>query len=436
MAHEFRLLGPWELSDGHARVAVPGSRLRILLTSLVLSANQTVGLDTLAEQLWPELPPLSPRRSLHTYIGRLRQLLGRRMILTQPGIGYQIRLAPDAVDLHRFRNLLSRASQADSAEEELPMLRAALSLWRGDPFADLSSSWLDRDVAPRLTEEWFAATRRRIELELVTEAPESVIAELRTLTDRHPTREALWQQLITALHRAGRRTEALDAFRRACTILRDELGIEPSEPLARLRQMILLGGNESVTKQTPRQLPDDIATFTGREQELATLDRLLAETEPTSAPTIVTIGGAPGVGKTTLAVHWAHRMARRYADAQLYLDLRGHGLGEPLTPSTAAEMLLRALGVDSAVIPSELDERSAWLRSRLSGLTTMIVLDNARDAEQVRPLLPGGNGLVIVTSRSQLRGLSIRDGAHRMPLQPLRQRRHTSSGDPSRPAAL
>lgn len=426
--YEVRLLGPWELRADENPVLVRGSRLRVLLTSLVLAGDQTVSTDTLVEHLWPERPPEWPRRSLHTYVRRLRQLLRPDLIHTQPGIGYRFSIAPEAVDLYRFRDLVAQAKAATAPAEELRLLRAALALWRGTPFADLHSTWLDREVLPGLTEEWFAATLRRVELELATEFSEQLIGELQDLVNAHPTREQLWWCLITAMHRAGRRAEALDAYRRVRAILLDELGIEPGEQLVALQQQILLDGSGTTAEPVDcagpalRQLPHDIPTFTGRDDELTTLDARLAGAGRTPAPVIVSVTGAPGVGKTTLAVHWAHRIAHRYPDTQLYLNLRGYGPGEPLAPTEAAETLLRALGVDSALIPADLDARSALLRSRLSTSEALVVLDNARDAEHVRPLLPGGPAVVVVTSRDQLRGLSVRDGAHRLTLRPLSRR--------------
>jgi DNA-binding SARP family transcriptional activator len=385
---------------------VPAGRLRVLLTSLALSANQTVGVDTLAEHVWPDRLPARARGSLHTYVGRLRKLLGSDLIRTQPGGGYRLTIAPEAVDLHRFRYLLAQSRQAGDRVEELCLLRAALGLWRGTPFAELYSTWLDRDVMPRLTEEWLAATVRRLELELAAGPAAPLVAELRELTSRYPTREALWRLLITTLHRAGRRAEALDAYQRVHTTLRDELGIEPGEELVALQREILLDGHTP-----PRQLPHGIPHFTGREAELDALAALVVHEH---VPTIVVLDGAPGVGKTTLAVRWAHRFVNRYPGGQVYLDLRG------LSPATAVEAALRSLGVRSDRIPPELAERSALLRSTLSGRPVLLLLDNAQDAEQVRPLLPGGPGLVIVTSRNQLRGLSIQDGAHRLTVPPLR----------------
>ncbi|MFE3170654.1 BTAD domain-containing putative transcriptional regulator [Amycolatopsis sp. NPDC059090] len=337
-------------------------------------------------------------------------------------MGYRLSVTAETVDLHHFRELTQQAKTAASADEQLRLLRAALALWRGTPFADLHSSWLDREVVPRLTEERFAATLRRIELELAAEFSEKLIGELHDLVSSHPTREQLWRLLTTTMLRAGRRAEALDAYQRVRAILRDELGIEPGEQLAAPRQQILLDGSGRTGTPTLRQLPHDIQTFVGREAELAALDALRADTGRTPAPVIVSITGAPGVGETTLAVHWAHRISHRYPEKQLYLDLRGYGPGEPLAPAAAVEILLCALGVDRDDIPAGLDARSALLRSQLYMCEALVVLDNARDAEHVRPLVPGRRAVVVVTSRDQLRGLSVRDDAHPVVPRPVPQK--------------
>jgi DNA-binding SARP family transcriptional activator len=422
----FRLLGTWEVRTERGDVYVPAGRLRTLLTSLALAAGEPVGLDELAEQLWPERLPASARGTLHTYVGRLRKLLGPELVRTHPGGGYVLDVAPDCVDLHRFRALLRRAEETECAEDELALLRQAFTLWRGQPFVEMYSTWLDREVRPRLTEEWFAATCRRIDLELAAGRPERLIAELRDLTSRHPTRESLWLRLITALHLAGRRAEALATYQHVRSVLSEELGIDPSEQLVALQRRVLLDGAAEPDplvpaprspEPSPRQLPHGVCTFTGRQAELAELDRLLASAG--SSPVIVSIDGAPGVGKTTLAVQWAHRVAHHYPDAQLYLNLRGYGPGDPIPCATAAETLLRSTGMRADLVPGPVEERFAALRTSLAGRRVLVVLDNARDSDQARPLLPGTTALVIVTSRNQLRGLSVRDGAYRITLDRL-----------------
>ncbi|WP_214321835.1 AfsR/SARP family transcriptional regulator [Nonomuraea sediminis] len=411
----FQVLGPWKVRLGERLVTIPPGQLRVVLVSLLLSADEPVSVATIADRLWPERLPDSPRSAVHTYVTRLRKLLGRHLILTAPEGGYLIRVPPDQVDVHRFRDSLSRAG---GARDELELLRAGLRLWHERPFSGVSATWLDHEVIPQLTEEWFRATERRIDLELAQGPPGGSVPELWELANRYPTREGLWLRLISALHEAGRRSDALDAFHRIRAVLSEELGIDPSARLLQLHRTILLGGATAGEQPRPRQLPHDMVTFNGRHEELAQLDATLG-TGTEASPVIVTIDGAPGTGKTTLALHWAHRIAPRFPDVQLYLNLRGYGPGAAMSPATAAETLLRSLGVESALIPSGIEERSALLRTALADRPALILLDNARDADQVRPLLPGTSGLVIVTSRNQLRSLSIRDGAHRVTLGPL-----------------
>jgi DNA-binding SARP family transcriptional activator/tetratricopeptide (TPR) repeat protein len=427
---DFKVLGSWEVSTDRGVVAIPSGQLRVLLSSLLLSAGQTVRVDTLAEQLWPERPPVDARGTLHTYVRRLRRLLGHDVILTYPGSGYQLGVSADSVDLHRFRDLMRRARNAASTDRELLLLHEGLRLWRGTPFVDVESTWLERDVVPGITEEWFTATERRIELELARGSSGALIAELRELTSTYPLREALWFRLIDALHRSGRRADALAAYQQVRATLSGELGIDPGVELQQLQRVVLRDGSLDAGKPSttpveavrgPHQLPHDMVNFSGRSADLAALDDLVSAVDTTaSQPTIiVAIDGAPGTGKTTLAVRWAHRVVHMYPDVQLYLNLRGYSSGDPVQPAAAVETLLRGLGVASEYIPADLDESSALLRSSLAGRRALLLLDNARDAAQVRPLLPGAGSLVIVTSRNQLRALSIRDGAHRVTLHRL-----------------
>ncbi|SDI15257.1 AfsR/SARP family transcriptional regulator [Nonomuraea jiangxiensis] len=423
----FGILGPWEVRIGRELTTVPAGRQRTILASLLLSVGESVSTPMLAQRLWPDQGPDWPQGAVHTYVTRLRRVLGPELIQTCPD-GYRLKVEADTVDLHRFRGLVRRAGLADAAEEELALLRESLKLWRGRPFGNSRDAWLEQEIVPLLMEEWFAATERRIDLELAGEPPGHLIAELSDLTNRYPTRESLWARLITALHRGGRRAEALSAYQRVRTVLSEELGLDPGERLVQLHQTVLMGDAADHPAipparrepPRPRQLPHDIVCFTGRSQELAALERLPygapAPGRNGRAPTVVAIDGAPGTGKTTLAVHWAHRVAHGYPDGQLYLNLRGYGPADPMTSAAAAESLLRRLGVASEAIPVDVDERCALLRTILADRHVLILLDNARDADQVRPLLPGTSGLVVVTSRNQLRSLSIRDGAYRVTL--------------------
>jgi len=218
----FRVLGPLEVTVRDRVVLVPAGQMRTLLASLLLAVGGSVPVDELAERLWPDRLPKRVRAAVHTYVARLRRLLGHDLVETTPGGGYQLALAAEQVDLWRFRDLLQRSRAVGSAAAELAMLQEALGLWRGRPFLDIDSTWLRREVIPRLVDEWFTAVERRIDLELGTAPPGNVIAELRALIAEEPTRESLWLRLIDALHRSGRRVEALDAYQQVRTILGDK----------------------------------------------------------------------------------------------------------------------------------------------------------------------------------------------------------------------
>ncbi|TCC05217.1 tetratricopeptide repeat protein [Kribbella soli] len=248
--------------------------------------------------------------------------------------------------------------------------------------------------------------------------------ELRELAAAYPLRESLWLRLLTVLAKCGRPADALTQYEELRRRLADELGTDPDEQLRALHAQLLAATQprQLAPKQsamTPRQLPPAPGGFTGRAATLAELDRLSSAPRASSAPTIVAVHGPGGVGKTALALHWAHRAADRFPDGQLYLNLQGYGPDRPLDPDTALDLLLRGLGLTGAQIPDGRQARAALLRSVLAGREVLVVLDNARDADQVRPLIPGSAGLVLVTSRSQLRSLAAREGAHRVPLEPF-----------------
>lgn len=413
------MLGPWRIVRSGVPVTVTAARLRLVLAALAVSIGRPVPVEALAERLWPDRMPARVGPTVHTYVARLRGLLGNGVIETT-GEGYRLAVGPDRIDLWQFRDLLHRSASAGSADAELGLIRQALALWRGRPFGDLRSGWLDGEVVPQLDDEWYAAVERRVDLELRhAPRPGRLVPELRGLLRAAPTRESLWLRLMEALHRAGRRTEVLAAYQEARQVLTAELGVEPGEALRRLQRSALLDG---ATRTDPppvagavRQLPPAPARFTERD-ELARLDGVLAAADR-DGTCVVAIDGAPGIGKSALAVHWAHQVASGFPDCQLHLDLHGHGPGEPVPPSEAAGTLLRALGVPPGAVPAGLDARAALLRSTLAGRRVLMLLDDAAGADQVRPLLPGGDSLVVVTSRHRLRGLSILDGAHRVTLR-------------------
>ncbi|MGC7096876.1 BTAD domain-containing putative transcriptional regulator [Amycolatopsis lurida] len=408
-------------------VVLTSARQRALLAGLALSAGRPVSIDSLARFVWGESLPARVRGSLHTYVMRLRRLIGEETVATAPD-GYRLAIEPDRVDALRFLRLLDDAMEQPDPVAERQSLTAALALWRGTPLEGVGSPALAEDWAPLLTERYLLAVERRIDLDAQAGEGTDLAAELTELIARFPLRESLWERLVAELARTGRRAEALARYAKLRALLAEELGVEPGASLRRLH-LELLSAEAPPAPDTrevvPRQLPFDVTRFTGRDSELAELGEFLDRQHERSTA-IAVIEGAAGVGKTSLAVHWSHRVRDRFPDGQLFLDLRGHSADTPVTPDAALGRFLRAVGVAAEAIPSTVEERSAMLRSRLAGARMLLLLDNAHDADQVRPLLPGSGNLVVVTSRSQLRGLVAREGAHRLALGSLDHRGATA----------
>jgi DNA-binding SARP family transcriptional activator len=413
---DFRILGPLQVTEGGRTIPVSAPKQRVVLASLLLRPNLVVSAAELIERLWGADPPAGSRTTLQGYVLRLRRTLNVAGVIGTEPSGYLLRVRPDQIDLCRFEALLAAADQAAAEGDtgaEADQLRDALALWRGVPLADIESDSLRRDEGPRLAERWAVTLERRIDADLRLGRHLDLIPELAALVAAHPLREGLHAQRMLTLYRAGRRAEALAAYREARKVLVAELGIEPGARLRDLERAILLGddlGPEPLVRRL-HMLPCDVPDFVGREPEIGTLMSLLV---PTDSPPICVVAGMAGVGKTTLAVHVAHRLTERYPGGQLYLDLAGAGTS-PMDPGRAAERLLRLLGVGGAAVPDGLDERAALLRDRLAGRRVLLVLDNASDEAQVRPLLPGDACCgVIVTARSRLIGLA---GAHLIDLE-------------------
>ena len=313
------------------------------------------------------------------------------------------------------------------------MLTEGQGLWRGEPLADVRSEVLRRDQVPELEELRLQAVEWRVDAGLQLGRHGELVPELRSLVARYPLRERFGGQLMLALVRCGRPAEALEAYQFAREVLAEELGTEPGAGLQELHLQILAGDSHwpclsprrwrgDRPAVVPRELPAPVAGFIGRGEELTALTELLdrsAEQAP-AAVVISAIGGTAGVGKTALAVQWAHRAAERFPDGQLYVNLRGYDPDRPMPAADALAAFLRALGVPGQEIPPEEDERAARYRSLLAGRRTLIVLDNAGSVEQVRPLLPGNPACaVVVTSRDSMAGLVARDGATRLELDLL-----------------
>ncbi|HEX7302657.1 AfsR/SARP family transcriptional regulator [Lentzea sp.] len=399
---EYRVLGPLEVRFDGEPVVVPAGKGRVLLATLLLRPNEFVSVDQLVERLW-EGAPSSPGRAaktLHMTVARLRRSLGPASCVVTTTNGYLAQV--ENLDLLRFRALADQP-------------HAALALWRGPALTNVVSDSLHREDVPRLVEERLVALENRIERDLGDGRVAGLVEELRSLTSDHPLRERFWAQLMVALYRSDRQAAALEAFHRVSRLLRNELGIDPGVALRDLHQSILRADPELSTARgapVPRQLPPGLATFTGRNADLARLDRLLSTNTTGRAVVVSAIGGSAGVGKSALAVHWAHQVRARFPDGQLVVNLRGYDREEPLTPHDALGQLLRGLGRPAGEIPDQTDQRVGVYRSLLADRRVLVLLDNARTSEQVRPLLPAsGRSLVVVTSRSDLRGLVALDDA-------------------------
>jgi DNA-binding SARP family transcriptional activator/tetratricopeptide (TPR) repeat protein len=434
---EFGLLGPLFVRRGGVVTAIRSGRQRALLAALLLNANQAVPVGELGLALWGTDPPPSARVTIQNYVKRLRNALeveGDSRIVTVAA-GYLVRVEAGELDVSRFEAAQDRARDAGrhgAWELAAAELREALALWRGAALADVPSQPLALRHVPRLVEMRMQAVEARVEADLHLGRHGLVIPELLRLADAHPLRERLAALLMLALYQDGQQGEALAAYQRTRRVLIEELGSEPGPELQQLQQQILaadpaLTGPDpppaeppAAGNAVPRELPAPVLHFTGRAAELAELAELAAGGGDGRTMVICAVGGAAGVGKTALAVQWAHQVARRFPDGQLYVNLRGYDPGEPVLAADALAGFLRSLGVPGADIPDGVEDRARLYRSRLAGRWMLVLLDNARDAEQVRPLLPGDPGCVaVVTSRDALAGLVAADGARRLDLDVL-----------------
>ncbi|MCO1658537.1 AfsR/SARP family transcriptional regulator [Pseudonocardia humida] len=420
------LLGPLRVSVDGRPVELPRGRVRATLAVLAMSAGRaTVPADRLAAAVWGAQLRGDPRTNVRTAVKRLRRALGPvggQLVAARPG-GYLLATEPDHVDALRFGRLLDEAAAATATPAtERSRLDTALSLWRGTPFDGIRSDWLEWPAALELEERYLAAIERRVDLDLARgTCPQP--AELAALAARHPMRESLWLRLLRVLESAGRPAEALERYEVLRRRLADELGADPGPELRRIHEALLSGGGPPPIGTVPRQLPAAVAAFAGRAAELAELDALIRPPGGSTAasPQVVVIAGMAGVGKTALAVHWAHRLAARFPDGQLHVDLRGYApAGEAVSSAAAVRELLAALGVAPDLVPDSAAAQLGLYRSLLADRRMIVLLDNARDADHAAPLVPGAPGcLVLVTSRDHLAGLVVTHGAHPLTLDPL-----------------
>jgi DNA-binding SARP family transcriptional activator len=446
----FRLLGPLEIQAGEDDWRGIGApKWRSVLAALLIHAGQIVPADSLINEVWGETPPAKAGNLISIYVLRLRRLLGDTdsTILVTRAPGYLLRLRPGDTDAQVFEALVGegrRAYAAGDPERAAAQLAEALALWHGSPLADVPPTPLIETEAERLADLRLDASELRLTAELACGSHAQVIPELRRLLADHSLRENLWLLLMRALDGAGRHAEALEAYGQARGVLAEELGVDPG---AELRQCYaeLLAKDDALTKDAgdapgsisagtvtassglassspappdarvlwpapvPAQLPADVADFTGRDDQVRHLVDLLSSAgadDESGAVRIALVAGAGGLGKTSLAVHAAHRVRGSFSDGQLYVDLLG-ATPHPLPAADVLARFLRDLGVDGREIPVDDDERAARYRTVLAGRRMLIVLDNARDAAQVRSLLPGSASCaVLVTTRSRMADLA------------------------------
>ncbi len=433
------ILGPLAVHDGETQIDVPRGRLRVLLAALLVHAGAPVAADALAEVVWDGSPPSGAAVTLRSHVVRLRRVLGprvgARLVTRYPG--YLLQAGEDEVDALRFRRLTQDGGTAlrggDWARADR-LLGEALNLWRGVALADVASESLRQDEGQDLEAMRLQAEEWRADAALHLGRHAELVPRLQSLATQHPLRERFHAQLTLALYRCDRQAEALAAYHRARDVLVEQLGVEPGPGLQELHQRILsadpaltVTGPPGLTErepqpEVPRELPPTVRGFTGRAAELRALTGLLDRPGEQAPGTVVisAIGGTAGVGKTALAVHWAHQAAGRFPDGQLYVNLRGYDPDQPVSPADALAGFLRSMGVPSQDIPPEPGQRAARYRSLLAGKRMLVVLDNAGSADQIRALLPGTPACtVVVTSRDALAGLVARDGAARLDLDVL-----------------
>ncbi|MFF0865062.1 BTAD domain-containing putative transcriptional regulator [Nonomuraea sp. NPDC003560] len=435
----FAVLGPVRAWREGQELDLGTPLQRSILGMLLLREGRAVTPAEMIDAVWGEDAPPRALGALRTYVSRLRTVLepdrparSRPELLTSIGRGYALRLPDDALDLTRFERGLAEAETARKAGRLAAAaegMRAALTLFEGEPLAGAVGPYAEHQ-RDRLAERRVSVIETLMDLDLELGGHAAVVSELIALTAEHPLRERLRAQLMLAYYRCGRQGDALNVFTETREALIDELGIEPGSELTALHQRILAAdpaltlvpppaapaeqaaGEPAAEEEPPAlelprpaQLPAAVSDFTGRKEVAVRVHTLLSAQSSAEGVPVVALCGIGGVGKTTLAVHVAHAADDLFPDGQLYADLRGHS-DEVTAPESALGGFLRALGIPPDVIPDGLAERSALYRSLLSDRRILVLLDNARDADQVSPLLPGSPGCAtIVTSRAKLADL-------------------------------
>ncbi|WP_275558127.1 BTAD domain-containing putative transcriptional regulator [Streptomyces sp. 5-6(2022)] len=434
-ALRFAVLGPVRIWRGEQALPVLRPLERAVLCVLLLRGRAATA-GELVDGVWGDAPPPQAIASLRTHAFRLRRALGPGVLVSEAG-GYALRIRPGALDLTVCESYEARAERA-TAEGELTgarkLLHMAAELWEGQPLAGVPGPYAEAQRA-RLEQWRLSLLEARLELDLELGLHTDAVSELTALTAEHPLRERLRTLLMTALYRSGRQAEALGVYTDTRRLLSEELGVAPSAELARLHQRILRAdptlagprrlpaGAKAVPTASPSpaprpaQLPAKLADFTGRAAVMDTLRKRLPLAQGT-VMAISVVQGLGGVGKTALAVCVAQEVRERFPDGQLFVDLIGHN-AQPADPAAVLGTFLRALGTPPAEIPEGLQERAALYRSVLADRRVLVLLDNAHDTAQVRPLLPGSPSCAtLITSRAPMTGL---DGAHVVDLSTMAQ---------------
>ncbi|MET8153198.1 BTAD domain-containing putative transcriptional regulator [Actinoplanes sp. NPDC049668] len=424
-----QVLGQVRVELAGATVSPASAGQRTVLALLALAGGQMLSRAELIDTLWVRRPPPSAVNVVQTHVKNLRRLLeparaahGRSAVLPAVGDGYALRVPREDIDLFRFRALVERArAEPDRAAG---LLGEALRLWRGAPLTDVPVLAGHPKVEALAQERRLALLRCGEALVRAGRVAEAVRV-LEEAVAAEPLDEVGQARLIAAYQAAGRRAQAFAAYHRIRGLLADELGVDPGLELVAAHEALLRQDGAAPERAsgttTPAQLPAEAFGFTGREARLAELDRLAdPPAGPPDPPRVLLITGTAGVGKTALALRWAHRRRDLFPDGQLYLDLRGYGPEQPMRPIDALRRMLRGLGLPGERVPPEAEECAAGFRSLIDGRRMLVVLDNAASVEQVRHLLPGSSScLVVVTSRDALAGLVARHGAARTVLDLL-----------------
>ncbi|MGW1027434.1 BTAD domain-containing putative transcriptional regulator [Streptomyces sp. NPDC002577] len=416
----FSVLGPVRAWRGGEPLPTGSPQQRALLAALLLRDGRTATAPELIDALWGDEPPSQALAAVRTYASRLRKILDPGVLLSESG-GYAIRTGGQALDLSLAEELSADAEKARNAGDlcrARALINKALGLWDGEPLANVPGPYAETQRT-RLEEWRLQLVESRLDMDLEQGCHAEAVSELTALTAAHPLRERLRELLMLALYRSGRQAEALAVYADTRRLLADELGVDPRPGLRELQQRILQADpalaepsapapEPAAGPVRPAQLPATVPDFTGRASFVSELSEVLSSAEG-RVMAVSALAGIGGVGKTTLAVHVAHTARGSFPDGQLYVDLQGAG-PRPAEPETVLGAFLRALGTTDSAIPDSLEERSALYRSVLDGRRVLVLLDNARDAAQVRPLLPGTEGCAaLVTSRVRMVDLA---GAH------------------------